>query len=389
MNGIKGGRCLPRQSGSVLVYCLGVLVLIVLSVSYSFNASRISGEKTRLQNTADAAAYSVAAVETRDLNFKSYTNRAMVASQVALAQSVSLISWARFVTRFAENISMVTSAFPPLRVFFTAVSKGISVAMKSVEVAVRLAINAINFIEQTLSIAQMSHHVGTLAMAEDIFNEVVKRNDPDVDRSISLSSAPFIGAYLKGHATFTKRYSPNKVTRTNKARKWNGVYGEHKKRMDEFRLVTLESRDLFSKNRTYDWVGSFTVLPKHTKLKIRKTGGSELTGSARSPGKLGSYYTWSAMDTMSVQKKGTSVGAGVVNGAPGKKSWRSGGGPQRREGRRSSLFSVGLVGGIGTPVLIVRTHGLHCGPHSTIIGWAKAGDLTDCELSMTSSRMAW
>lgn len=73
------------QSGSALVYCLGLLVLIALSVSYSFNASRTSSEKTRLQNTADAASYSVAAVEARDLNFKAYTNRAMVANQVALA----------------------------------------------------------------------------------------------------------------------------------------------------------------------------------------------------------------------------------------------------------------------------------------------------------------
>lgn len=300
MNGIRDSRYLSRQNGSVLVYCLGILVLIVLSVGYSFNASRVSAEKTRLQNTADAAAFSVAAVEARDLNFKSYTNRAMVANQVALAQFVSLISWARFVTRFAENISMVTSAFPPLRVVFTAVSKGIAAAMKGLETGVGFAINAINVIEQVLSVAQASHHVGTVAMAEDIFNEVVKRNDPDVDRSLSLSSAPFMGAYLKDHATFTKRYSPSKVTRTNKARKWTGVYDENKKRMDEFRLVTLESRDLFSKNRTYNWMGTLNL--GWYKLRIRKTGGSELTGSASSPDKTGDYYTWSAMDTMSLHR---------------------------------------------------------------------------------------
>ena len=73
-----------KQNGSVLVYCLGLLVLLALSVGYSFNASQVSSEKTRLQNTADAASYSVAAVEVRDLNFKSYTNWAMVPNQVAL-----------------------------------------------------------------------------------------------------------------------------------------------------------------------------------------------------------------------------------------------------------------------------------------------------------------
>lgn len=303
MSAVISKCSMSRHGGSVMVYCLGVLVLIALSIGYSFNASRVSAEKTRLQNTADAAAYSVAAVESRDLNFKSYTNRAMVANQVALAQSISLISWARFVNRFVENISHVASAFPPLRAFFAGISKGVSVAMQALETATELAITVTNRLEQILSVTQGLHHVGTIAAAGDIFNEVVQKNDPDVDRSLSLTSAPFMGAYLKDHSTFTKRYSPNKVTRTNKTRKWNGVYNENKKRMDEFRLVTLESRDLFSKNRTYDWVGSFTVIPRHTKLKIRKTGGSELTGSARSPGKLGNYYTWSAMDTMSVQRK--------------------------------------------------------------------------------------
>ena len=59
-----------KQSGSILVYCLSLLALLALIISYSFNASRISSEKTRLQNTSDAAAYSVAAVEYRDLNFQ-------------------------------------------------------------------------------------------------------------------------------------------------------------------------------------------------------------------------------------------------------------------------------------------------------------------------------
>jgi Flp pilus assembly protein TadG len=59
-----------KQKGSVLVYYLALLVVLVLTIGYSFNASRLSMEKARLQNTADAAAFNVAAVEYRDLNFK-------------------------------------------------------------------------------------------------------------------------------------------------------------------------------------------------------------------------------------------------------------------------------------------------------------------------------
>ncbi|SFR62782.1 Putative Flp pilus-assembly TadE/G-like [Marinobacter daqiaonensis] len=344
MNEARPNNYLSKQHGSVLVYCLGVLVLIVLSVGYSFNVSRISGEKTRLQNTADSAAFSVAAVEARDLNFKSYTNRAMVANQVGLAQSISLISWARFATRYTENISHVASAFPPLRLAFAAVSKGIAITMKALEVATEIAITSINVIEQTLSYAQVVHHGGTLAMAEDIFDEVVKRNDPDVDRSISLSSAPFAAQYAKNHLAFTKRYSPSKVTKTNKAKWWTDTYDDNKKRMDEFRQVTLESRDDFSKNRTYDYVKSFTAVWKVLKLRVRKTGGSELTGSSKNPDEIGSYYTWSAMDTMAVHLKWYKCGSWRCRW----RSWKEGmpiaWGAAATDGERSFTFFRELGG---------------------------------------------
>jgi hypothetical protein len=43
-----------------------------------------------LQNAADGVAYSVAIPEARDLNFMAYTNRAMVANEVAIGQAVGL-----------------------------------------------------------------------------------------------------------------------------------------------------------------------------------------------------------------------------------------------------------------------------------------------------------
>ncbi len=51
--------------------------------------------KMKLQNTADAAAYSAVLAEARDYNFAAYTNRAIVANQVAVAQVVGITSWAR------------------------------------------------------------------------------------------------------------------------------------------------------------------------------------------------------------------------------------------------------------------------------------------------------
>ncbi len=47
----------------------------------------------RLANAADATAWSIATLEARALNYDAYTNRAIVANEVAIAQAISLISW--------------------------------------------------------------------------------------------------------------------------------------------------------------------------------------------------------------------------------------------------------------------------------------------------------
>jgi Tfp pilus assembly protein PilX len=71
------------QRGQALVFALftSVLVILALFAMYSMGGQTI--EKIKLQNTADAAAYSAALAEARDYNFSAYTNRAMVANQVA------------------------------------------------------------------------------------------------------------------------------------------------------------------------------------------------------------------------------------------------------------------------------------------------------------------
>ena len=64
-----------------------------MAVYVVFHAFRGTTAKIKLQNTADAAAYSAAVLQARDYNFAAYTNRAMVANQVTVAQAVSLRSW--------------------------------------------------------------------------------------------------------------------------------------------------------------------------------------------------------------------------------------------------------------------------------------------------------
>ncbi len=94
---------LRRQRGQALVLSLFASVLVIVALYAMYSMGQQSIEKVKLQNTADAAAYSAAVAEARDYNFSAYTNRAMVANQVAVAQFVGLTSWMRNMAAFANG----------------------------------------------------------------------------------------------------------------------------------------------------------------------------------------------------------------------------------------------------------------------------------------------
>lgn len=82
-----------RQRGQALVFVTVTILLMVIAMMMTYNVGQLSNQKTRLQNTADAAAYSAAVAQARGYNFSAYMNRAMIANDVAVAQMVALRSW--------------------------------------------------------------------------------------------------------------------------------------------------------------------------------------------------------------------------------------------------------------------------------------------------------
>ncbi|HQR04065.1 MAG: hypothetical protein JSR19_12715 [Proteobacteria bacterium] len=94
---------LRAQRGQAMVLALLTSLLMVLGLYAMYSTGTQAIEKIKLQNTADAAAYSAAVAEARDYNFSAYTNRAMVANQVAVAQFVGLTSWFRNMSAFANG----------------------------------------------------------------------------------------------------------------------------------------------------------------------------------------------------------------------------------------------------------------------------------------------
>ena len=79
-----------QQTGQVLPLALVLLVAVAAILFYMFNSGQLVQEKLRLTNTADAVAFSAGVFEARMLNYDAYTNRAIIANQIAIGQAVGI-----------------------------------------------------------------------------------------------------------------------------------------------------------------------------------------------------------------------------------------------------------------------------------------------------------
>lgn len=96
-----------HQRGQALIFGLFVLISGLAALFFFFNVGQLAREKTKLVNTADAVAYSAGVVHARALNFNAYSNRALMANEVLIAQMVSLSSWAGYVESWANNLPAI------------------------------------------------------------------------------------------------------------------------------------------------------------------------------------------------------------------------------------------------------------------------------------------
>ena len=135
----QAGQALPLGIAFALVGMLGALVL--------YNTGQVAVDKQRLANASDSAAYSGMVWQARALNFQAYTNRAMVANQVAIGQAVSLYSWAEYVETSAENAELVLGPIPIVGQFVSGMSQivqGITAVLKPIAQGMVRAIDPVN-----------------------------------------------------------------------------------------------------------------------------------------------------------------------------------------------------------------------------------------------------
>jgi hypothetical protein len=278
-----------NQRGQALVFSLITVGIIILVMVTMYTMGQQSINKTRLQNTADAAAYSAVQAEARDYNFAAYTNRAVIANQVAVAQVVGITSWARGYANTYNNSQtnwipqVLTSLGGPVAkvLWDTPVKlyKPASKTFKSVmDTAGPIAVKALDILIDVLNVAQTIYHYGTaltmgqtiglspakvldklagvdessLGVAKDLltFNDaynVIKLNDPSADLSTPGTLAAIV--HVAQWFLFVQQKDPNTTTS-------DGPKG------DRMAQVTKDSLDEFSHDRSTKGGGPANNFPE-------------------------------------------------------------------------------------------------------------------------------
>ena len=240
----------------------------------------------RLTNAADAVAWSVATVEARALNYDAYTNRAIVANEVAVAQAISLISWMHYFETAVENsptLNQVASSwlYKPgeyLRLLqllagvngtaYLAVWSGGSLRaiVESLDAALGAIATTHDAVAGTLAASQQIMHASldTGITQTGLANKLVHRIDPDMLAAVNPISHDF--------------------RRLTRAMAKDSPQGDERGRVAD---VTLRSRDAFTRERVWS-IRGLNLPPLQRKVELKRRGGTELIG----------YDEWRALDTL-------------------------------------------------------------------------------------------
>ncbi len=182
---MRGHRAVGRQRGVALVLGLAMLLAGALAYAWLFDAGRVIDTKTRLVTAADAAAYSAAAWRARVLNYDAYANRAIVAQEVAIAQAVTLTSWARYFDNLVETVgTIVSTVFPVAAPFFAYASDVAQLAREATEDAAALetwargveGLGYKNLLAESQALLHLS--AGTFGLGA-VAAEIARANDRD------------------------------------------------------------------------------------------------------------------------------------------------------------------------------------------------------------------
>ncbi|RKH66245.1 pilus assembly protein [Corallococcus aberystwythensis] len=178
------------ERGQAMV--LGVVVMLVLAVTIMTSVGIGHGvyEKIKLQDAADAQAYSLAVKEARAYNFLAYTNRAMIVHYSAMLTVMSYVSHAVYLDRTIGVAAKYLQYIPGIGAVFAAVSAAIKAWKVTVETVSRLLIPVLTALNIALWLAQEAMLTGTLfdLYTSNGHGDVIKGTDPRAEVTEDMDS---------------------------------------------------------------------------------------------------------------------------------------------------------------------------------------------------------
>ena len=253
---------LRSQSGQALIFALFFLLIGCLALFFLFSAGQITADKMRVTNTADAAAYSGAVWRARVLNYDAYTNRAIVANEIAIAQYLTLDNWVRYLSITANNINDYTQFIPYVGEVTSEIASVADEAKELTDVETEYAVPIRDKYEK-MAIAnsqEILHAAANPVAMQLVINQVISANGPNFKGLTLIGSDDFL--------SFTRNYS-----------------GDDRMRMAH---VILDSRDGFTTDRPWNLGLELSCFLPPTG-ELRKRGGTSLKTLDR----------WDSVDTLS------------------------------------------------------------------------------------------
>lgn len=248
-----------KQNGQALPLALAFLLMLGSVVYFMFNSGQLVQEKMRVTNTADAVAYSAGVFEARVLNYDAYTNRAIIANEIAIGQAVGLASWAQYAATAGQNIGPYVRWIPYAGPAIEAALKKFKVTVDNyVLPTLKVSLPVHDGAIQALKVAQDAMHASMLINRQLVMNKVAQLNDPDIQVDIIPITDDF--------SSFTNKYTSRNA----------------RKRMGR---VVSDQREGFLRSRNWQF-GIFGCIT----FGLKKRGSTEL---------IDEVDGWKSMDTVS------------------------------------------------------------------------------------------
>lgn len=252
---------------------LGIVSLIALLTFLLARAAVTNNEKTRAVGLADAAAKSVATWYAQILNYDAYSNRAIAANEIMIAQAVTLASWTHYAKTISQNIGTIAALMPAVQSLATWIQESAQVSHELAKAGASLEVPLRSSYTRLLqSSQQMMHAAATPFAAQAMVNEVVWSGDARFFGQLIPSSS------ISAFSAFSGARSGSERT--------------------PLASMLQESQDGFSQSRAYDQrlylMPSLGCIPSGLDSafgKLIRRGGTWLTPD---------YASWEAADTLSV-----------------------------------------------------------------------------------------